>query len=78
MAGAGDDLLSSLIGIRSLLEGTQFMEPVGVMITRFAAPFEALFGAFMQSASNCAEDTIRAAPDVGSRLKEAIGAYTGN
>ena len=76
MAEAGDDLLSGLMQIRPMLLGTQFMEPVGLMITRFAAPFEALFGAFMQLTPKCAEDTIRAAPDVGTRLGEAIGVYT--
>lgn len=78
MAGEGYDLLSELIKIRSLLEGTQFMEPVGVMMARWPAPFEVLFAAFMQHASNCAQDTVQSSPDVASRLGEAIGAYTSN
>lgn len=78
MAEAGDDLLVRLMMVRSLLEGTQFMGPVGVMVTRWGVPFQALFGAFMQLAPNCAEDTVRVAPDVGTRLGEAIEMYAGN
>ena len=78
MAEEGNDLLSGLIIIQPLLEDTQFMEPVRAIITRFPTPFNKLFGAFKQLASNCAQDTIQAGPDVGRSLEEAIGAYTSN